>query len=59
MNKMKTYKIAHTETLFGYFYVEAETPEAALAEYYECLNNGEIDFGDLEMIDSEDKVEEE
>ena len=56
---MKTYKIVHTETLFGYLYVEAENPEAALAEYYECLNNGEIDFGDLEMIDSEDKVEEE
>ena len=56
---MKTYKIVHTETLVGWFYVEAETPEEALEEYHEQVSNGEIDFGDLEMIDSEDKVEEE
>lgn len=55
---MKTYKIIHTETLVGWFYVEAETPEEALEEYYHLVSNGKIDFSDLEMIDSEDKAEE-
>ena len=55
---MKTYKIIHTETLVGWFYVEAETPEDALDEYYRLVSNGKIDFSDLEMIDSEDKAEE-
>lgn len=55
---MKTYKIVHTETLIGWFYVEAETPEQALEEYNFQVSNGKIDFSDLEMIDSEDKAEE-
>ena len=55
---MKTYKIVHTETLVGWFYVDAETPEVALEEYHNQVSNGVIDFSDLEMIDSEDKVEE-
>lgn len=55
---MKTYKIIHTETLVGCFYVEAEAPEDALDEYYHLVSNGKIDFSDLEMIDSEDKAEE-
>lgn len=55
---MKTYKIVHKETLVGWFYVDAETPEEALEEYHYQVLNGDIDFSDLEMIDSEDKVEE-
>lgn len=54
----KTHRIKHTEKLVGYFYIEADTPEEALEEYHFKVSNGEIDFSDLEMIDSEDVAEE-
>ena len=56
---MKTWKIVHKEELVGYFYVEAETAEDALEEYAHQVGNGQIDFSDMEMVDSEDTVEEE
>lgn len=56
---MKTWKIVHKEELVGYFYVEAETAEDALEEYAYQVENGQIDFSDMEMVDSEDTVEEE
>ena len=56
---MKTWKIVHKEELIGWFYVEAETAEEALEQYKYNVDNGEIDFGDMEMINSEDTVEEE
>ena len=55
---MKTYRIEHRETLVGWFYVEAETPAEALEEYHYQVSNGQIDFSDMELTDSEDKVEE-
>lgn len=55
---MKTWKIVHKEELVGYFYVEAETAEDALKEYAYQVENGQIDFSDMEMTDSEDTVEE-
>lgn len=54
----KKFKIVHREELVGFFYVEADTPEEALDKYHEKVNNGEIDFSDMEMIDSDDIAEE-
>jgi hypothetical protein len=51
---MATYKIVHTEELVGWFYVEADSEEEAIEEYNRQVNNGEIDFSDLEMVDSTD-----
>lgn len=31
-NRMKTYKIIHTEKLIGWFYVDAENEESAIKE---------------------------
>ena len=53
---MKTYKIIHEEKLSGYFYIEANSPEEAIEEYNYMIENGQIDFSDLEMYDSEDYV---
>jgi hypothetical protein len=53
---MKTFRIVHREELVGYFYVEAETPEEALKEWYHQVNNGEIDFSDMEMDDSSEEA---
>lgn len=55
---MKTWKIVHKEELAGYFYVEAETAEKAMEEWRHRVENGQVDFGDMEMVDSEDVVEE-
>ncbi len=54
---MKTFKIVHREELVGWFYVEAENEAAALEEYNRKVNNGEIDFSDMEMVDSSDTAE--
>lgn len=54
----KEYKIVHTETLVGWFYVDADSPEEALEEYHRQLNDGKIDFSDMEMIDGSDVAEE-
>jgi len=51
---MATFKIRHEETLVGYFYVEADSEEEAIIEYMHQVNDGEIDFSDMEMIDSSD-----
>lgn len=54
---METYKIIHKEVLEGWYYVEAESEEAALEEFqYQC-GEGKIDFSDMEMVDSEDIAE--
>ena len=55
---MKTYKIVHKEELVGWFYVEADSPEEAIEQWRYKVDNGEVDFGDMEMVDSEDIVEE-
>ena len=49
---MKEYKIIHKEELVGWFYVEADNAEEALDEYNRMVQNGEIDFSDMEMVDS-------
>lgn len=55
---MKTWKIVHREELVGWYYVEAETAEDAMEEWKHRVENGQIDFGDMEMVDSDDVVEE-
>lgn len=54
---MKEYKITHREELIDYFYVEANSEDEALDEFYRKIDNGEIDFGDMEMVGSEDTAE--
>lgn len=55
---MKIWKIVHREELVGWYYVEAETAEDAMEEWKHRVENGQIDFDDMEMVDSEDTVEE-
>lgn len=55
---MKTWKIIHREELVGWYYVEAETVEDAMEEWKRRVENGQVDFGDMEMVDSDDVVEE-
>ena len=35
-----------------------ETAEKAMEEWRHRVENGQVDFGDMEMVDSEDAVEE-
>ena len=42
------------EELIGWFYVEANSEEEALEEWNFKVNNGEIDFSDMDMVDSSD-----
>ena len=51
---MSQYRIIHKETLVGWFYVDANDDDEALENYKHLVDNGEIDFGDLEMVDSSD-----
>ena len=51
---MATYKIIHKEELIGWFYVEADSEKEAMDVWDSKVNNGEIDFSDLEMTDSSD-----
>lgn len=50
------YNIRHEETLVGFFEVEAESKEQAIESFYRDVSDGKIDFSDLEMVHSEDKV---
>ena len=46
------YRIEYTEIYTGDYYVEADTPEAALEEFNNQIAEGKIDFSDLNMVDS-------
>ena len=37
--------------------MEAETAEEAIEQWIYKVDNGEVDFGDMEMVSSEDTVE--
>lgn len=54
----KTYKITYTETLVHTFYVDAESPEDAVEIFDEDARNGEYDFSDGEVSNTEIEVEE-
>jgi len=51
---MATYKIRHYEKLVGFFYVEADSEDEAIDVFDRKCSAGEVDFSDLELIDSED-----
>lgn len=51
---MRDYKITHREELVGEYFVEAESEEDALEFFHHLCREGKIDFGDLEMVDSDD-----
>lgn len=53
---MKTYTIRHEETLVGYYEIEAESPEEALNKFEYKTSEGEIDFTDLDMVNSSDSI---
>lgn len=52
----KQYKITHKESLVGWYYVEANSEQEAFEEWWYMLDNGKVDFSDLELIDSSDTV---
>lgn len=43
---MKTYKVTYKETLIHIFYVEAENEEEAQAVFEEGITDGQFDFSD-------------
>ena len=53
---MKRYKIIHKEELVGWFYVEANSEEEALEEWNRKVSNGEVDFSDMELLESFDSA---
>ena len=53
---MATYKIKHKEELIGWFYVEADSEEEALDEFDFQVNDGKVDFSDMEMINSSNEA---
>ena len=50
------YIVTHRETLENTFEVEANSAREAINEYHFKVNNGEVDFSDAEICDSEDTV---
>ena len=50
------YDIKHTETLVGFYTVEADSEEEALDKFDRMCWEGEIDFSDLEMVDSSNVI---
>lgn len=53
---MATYKIIHKEELVGWFYVEADSEEEALDKFLLRASRGEIDFSDMDLIESSDEA---
>ena len=51
---MAEFKIVHREELVGEFYLEADSEEDAIQKFNFMVDNGEIDFSDMEMVDSSD-----
>ena len=49
---MKTYKIIYTESLVHAFYIKANSKEEAEEEFERLGNNGELDFSDGEVYDT-------
>ena len=50
------FKIEHREELVGYFEVEAKNEAEAMDAYQHLVQEGTIDYGDMEMVDSSDKL---
>lgn len=53
---MATFTVRHEETSVGYFDVDAESESEAIDVFWQMVNNCEIDFSGLDIIDSRDTV---
>lgn len=53
---MNTYKIIYTESLCHAFYVDAESDDEAREKFERQSENGELDFSDGEVYNSEIKI---
>ena len=58
LDGVTTYKITRTEHLSGYFYVKATSEDEALEIFEKQILDGEVDFSDMELNDSENVVRE-
>ena len=50
------YRIQHREELVGYFEVEADDEAIAMDIYEKMVKDGELDYGDMEMVNSWDNL---
>ena len=48
---MKTFKVTYKEVLYHEFYVEAETEDDVEDEFERMGNEGELDFGDADLVE--------
>lgn len=46
------YTIIYREELRGEFYVEADSVDNAMKAWYDDIDDGKIDFSDMEMVNS-------
>lgn len=53
---MKNYMIIYNETVSHVFYVDADSKEEAEEKFEEMASNGELDYSDGEVIDTETKI---
>ena len=56
--KTKTYEIIYTETSVGIYYVDANSEEEAKKKFEQASMDGEIDFTDMYVDDTDIKVKE-
>ena len=57
-DKTKTYRIVYTETSVGIYYVDANSEEEAKKKFERASMNGEIDFTDMCINDTDVKIKE-
>lgn len=55
---MKTYKIIYNEVISHVFYVDADNKDEASEKFEAMASNGELDYSDGEVIDTETKINE-
>ena len=55
---MKVYHINYVETSVLNFAVEAESEEEARKIWEDCIYNGEVDFSEMEVVDSDTYITE-
>ena len=53
---MAEYKVVHWEENVLTVFLEADSEEEALEKYHFMVDNGEVDFADMEMTKSADKA---
>lgn len=56
---MKVFKIVYTETSSGWFYVEADNQEEAIAQFEDDLRSGKVDLSKMGTESSDYTAEEE